>query len=427
METNDFLGSFAQENVSFSTQIIKTASVGDNFWTVMVFVESDRFVTATTDNGWEDVPGLSGCKALVVTAETYSQYTSGLLASWLYDLFANGFTGNCILVAPAASNAPDIDVYTVVTPAGEENPSALDWYEYESGTASYKKSSDASVEEAKTYYTKTVVSGFIDAMNKAYDVLKPYAYHKTVCAGAETSVTPSYAVALAKKCAQDTYMSGAPMLPCVTEKAETDPLYSALKSASADAFMAWHSDSTRNGALYSLGLALAVYNGSGTPVGNAMDMTASANITASNGGANPTVTQKNSMKAANIQYFKTVGDSSGNVAAESDETINGKVYAAYWVLAYITYMVKVGIAQLITQRNFFKNSTNYTKMLGIMQKYLGSFGAAGVLTDIRYSAPAYEALPEAADDEIIVPNAWSAVYVNHLRKVTITGTLYIGA
>ena len=427
MEKNDFLGSFAQENVSFSTQIIKTASVGDNFWTVMVFVESDRFVTATTDNSWEDVPGLSGCKALVVTAETYSQYTSGLLASWLYDLFANGFTGNCILVAPAASNAPDIDVYTVVTPAGGENPSALDWYEYESGTASYKKSSDASVEEAKTYYAKTVVSGFIDAMNKAYDVLKPYAYHKTVCAGAVTSVTPSYAVALAEKCAQDTYLSGAPMLPCVTEKAETDPLYSALKSAGADAFMAWHSDSTRNGALYSLGLALAVYNGSGTSVGNAMDMTASANITASNGGANPTSAQKSSMKAANIQYFKTVGDNSGSVAAESDTTLTGKVYSAYWVLAYITYMVKVGIAQLITQRNFFKNSTNYTKMLGIMQKYLGSFGVAGVLTDIRYSAPAYEALPEAADDEIIVPNAWSAVYVNHLRKVTITGTLYIGA
>lgn len=427
METNDFLGSFAQENVSFSTQIIKTASVGDNFWTVMVFVESDRFVTATTDNGWEDVPGLSGCKALVVTAETYSQYTSGLLASWLYDLFANGFTGNCILVAPAASNAPDIDVYTVVTPVGGENPSALDWYEYDSGTSAYKKSSDSSVEEAKTYYAKTVVSGFIDAMNKAYDVLKPYAYHKTVCAGAVTSVTPSYAVALAKKCAQDTYLSGAPMLPCVTEKAETDPLYSALKSAGADAFMAWHSDSTRNGALYSLGLALAVYNGSGTPVGNGMDMTASANITASNGGMNPTAAQKNSMKATNIQYFKTVGDNSGNVAAESDETINGEVYAAYWVLAYITYMVKVGVAKLITQRNFFKNSANYTQILGIMQNYVGRFGIAGILRDIKYTAPAYEALPEAADDEIVVPNAWSAYYVNHLRKVTITGTLYIGS
>ena len=37
MDTNDFLGSFAQENVSFSTQIVRTASVGDNYWTAMVF------------------------------------------------------------------------------------------------------------------------------------------------------------------------------------------------------------------------------------------------------------------------------------------------------------------------------------------------------------------------------------------------------
>lgn len=427
METNDFLGSFAQENVSFSTQIVKTASVGDNFWTVMVFVESDRFVTATTDNGWEDVPGLSGCKALVVTADTYSQYTSGLLASWLYDLFANGFTGNCILVAPAASDAPDVDVYTAVTPVGDEDPSSLGWYEYDSGTGTYTESADTAVDAAKTYYVKTTIAGFVDAMNKAYDVLKPYAYHKTVCAGAATAVDPSYAVALADKCSKDTYLSGAPMFPCVTENAEADPLYSALKSAGVDAFMAWHSDSTRNGALYSLGLALAVSNGSGTSVGNGMDMTASANITASNGGMNPTATQKNSMKNAKIQYFKTVGDNSGSVAAESDETINGKVYAAYWVLAYITYMVKVGIAQLITQRNFFKNSANYTKMLGIMQTYVGKFGLAGVLRDIEYSAPAYDALPEAADDEIVIPNAWSAYYVNHLRKVTITGTLYIGS
>ena len=105
MDTNDFLGSFAQENVSFATQIVKTSSVGDNFWTAMIFVESDRFVTATAANGWEDAPGLSSCKVLVVDADTYSEYTTGLLASWLYDLFCNGFTGNCILVAPGDEEA----------------------------------------------------------------------------------------------------------------------------------------------------------------------------------------------------------------------------------------------------------------------------------------------------------------------------------
>jgi hypothetical protein len=425
METNDFLGSFAQENVSFSTQIIKSSSVGDNFWTVMVFVESDRFVTATEANGWEDAPGLPSCKVLVVTADTYSANTTGLLASWLYDLFANGFTGNCILVAPAASTAPAVITYSEVTPVGTENPSSEGWYEYD-GT-DYTLTADTEIVEGKKYYVQVTTDGFQAAMEEAYEVLKPYAYHKTVCAGGETAVSANLAVSLAKKCAADTYMSGAPLLPVVNTELSSDPLYSALMAASADAFMAWHSDTTRNGALYSLGLALAVLNGSGTSVGNAMDMTASSNITASNEGVNPTAAQKNTLKSAYVQYFKTVGDNSGNVASETDKTILGKVYSAYWILAYITYMTKVGVAQLITQRNFFKSALSYNSILGIMRNLLNTMAASGVLTGVNITAPAYDALPEASDDTIIIPNAWSAIYVNHLRKVTITGNLYIGA
>jgi hypothetical protein len=423
MDTNDFLGSFAQENVSFSTQIVKTAVVGQNFWTALIFVENDRYVTADTEHGWEDCPGLPSCKVLVVNADNYSEFTSGLLASWLYDLFCNGFTGNCILAAPAGKDAPDIEAYEPVTPAEGANPQAEGWYELNVGT--YVLSEDTTVTAGKTYYEKHVTPGFVAAMEEAYNILKPYAYHKTVCAGSGTEPPASYAISLAKKCMQDEYLSGAPMLP------QSDPtlatgLYPALKAANADAFMGWHSDSTRNPALYSLGLALAVYNGSGTPVGNALDMTASSNITASNGGQNPTSAQKSILKGAWIQYFKTVGDNTGNVAAETDKTINGKVYAAYWILAYITYMTKVRIAQLITQRNFFKNAGNYGTIVQVLKDVISIFGKAGVLTAIDVSAPSYANLPEAADDQIIIPNAWSASYVNHLRKVTITGTLYIG-
>ena len=425
MDTNDFLGSFAQENVSFTTQIVRTASVGDNFWTVMVFCESDRFVTATSEDGWEDAPGLPSCKVLVVTADTYGAHTTGLLASWLYDLFINGFTGNCILVAPAASTAAPVYTYSAVTPAGTEDPSALGWYELV-GT-DYVLSTDTTVTEGKTYYERSEQNGFVAAMEEAYEVLKPYAYHKTVCAGGATAVPLEHALALAKKCAQDEYLSGAPLLP-QTSSALTDAsaLYAGLKAAGADAFMGWHSDSTRNAALYSLGLALAVTNSSGTSVGNGMDMTASANITPSNGGVNPTTAQKTALKTAYVQYFKTVGDNTGNVAAETDKTINGKVYAAYWILAYVTYMVRVSIAQLLTQRNFYRNSLNYLNIVATMQRYIQMFDGAG-LTNIAITAPDYSALPSSTEDTIIIPNAWSATYVNHLRQVRITGALYIGS
>ena len=424
MDTNDFIGSFAQENVSFSTQIVKTASVGENFWTVLVFVESDRFVTADAVHGWEDCPGLPSCKVLAVTADNYSEYTSGLLASWLYDLFCNGFTGNCILAAPASKEAPDIERYDRVTPNPGANPQAEGWYELVAGV--YELSTDTTVDESKTYYEKLTIPGFVAAMEEAYEVLKPYAYHKTVCAGSATETNADYAVALAKKCMQDEFLSGAPLLPQSDPTLETG-LYPQLKAANADAFMGWHSDATRNPALYSMGLALAVVNSSGTSVGNAMDMTASGNITASNGGLNPTAEQKAVLKAAWVQYFKTVGDNTGNVAAETDKTINGKVYAAYWILAYVTYMTKVGVARMLTQRNFFKSAYSYTQIVGVMENILQTFGNAGFLENVSISAPAYNRLPEAKDDEIIIPNAWSATYVNHLRKVTITGTLYIGS
>ena len=172
MDTNDFLGSFAQENVAFATRIVKTASVGDNFWKVMIFVENDRFVDAK-DTSWIAVPGSSTIKALTVTADNYAEYTSGLLRSWLYDLFCNGFTGDCILVACA----------------------------------------DKVDEE---------FSGFISAMETAYGLMKAYAYHKTccVCKGASPDVSaiiPEVAVSLASLCAEDKgLLSSAPYFPYST-------------------------------------------------------------------------------------------------------------------------------------------------------------------------------------------------------------------
>lgn len=430
METNDFLGSFAQENVSFSVQVIRTSVVGQNYWTPMIFIENDRFVTATAENGWEDAPGVDGVKVLVVTADTYATYTKGVLQAWLYDLFCNGFTGNAILVAVGGSVASTV-TYEAQTLASDANPASLGLY-VSDGSGSYVLTTDTTVQSGTTYYKKVETpgdtSGFVAKLEEAYQALKPYGYHKTILAGSDTTVLPEYALTLAKLSATDEYLSSCPLLPVhnPTDLA-SDPLYSVLNNdGMADAFMGWHSDETRNPALYSLGLALGAYNGSGTVVGNTMDMVASSNITASNGGLNPTALQKSTLKAAFVQYFKTVGDNTGNVAAETDRTIKGDTYAAQWMLAYITYMVRVRVAAMITQRNYFKNAANYAEIVAVMKSYVNRFGDAGIIEDIVFSAPSFDALPETSADEIVIPNAWSATYVGHLRKVTITGTLYIG-
>lgn len=380
MDVNDYLGSFAQENVSFATQVIRTSVVGDNYWKVMVFVEDDHYVDASSTD-WTPVPGSTTIKGLTVTAEDYASFTNGLLQSWLYDLFISGFTGDCILIACGESVGTDDDKH----------------------------------------------AAFITKMTEAYELLKPYAYHKTVCVAADSTNVPDadICVALASLCKPDrSLLSAAPYFPCLTATPASDPLVSALKTANVDAFMGWHTDSTRNVALFSLGIALANYNGSGTPVGSQIDQLATSNITASQGGINPSKGTKTLMEEANVQYFKTVGDNTGNVAAVGYKTILGEVVGANWIVAYIAYMVKVDVAKAMTSIGFYKNAASYGQILTMLGNRLNGFINSGRLTNVTITAPAFGAIDTAAD-EIMIPNAWVGTYGDIVRKVTITGVLYI--
>ena len=420
MDNNDFLGSYAQENVAFTTRVIRTATVGDNFYKVMMFVENSRFVEASSA-GWVQVPGSSTLKALTVTASDYAEYTTGLLRSWLYDLFCSGFAGDCILIA--CGDITSNDVYTPVSnPQG--NPQAQGWYVSDGGSG-YIPAVDTDVKGGTTYYIKSTTydtAAFVAGMTDAYNLLKAYAYHKTVCAGSDEEVNPTVAVELAKLCAGDKgLLSSAPLFPFTTatpEEPTSDKLYNALKEASTDAFMSAHQDATRNAALVSLGIALATYNGSGTPVGNNMEMTATSMLTSSGpAGRQLSKSTRDMLAGLNIQTWKPVGDNTGNVAA----------YGATWIVAYITYMIKVRVAQMLTEGDFLKNAANYGRIIGVMNGILSLFADSGRLENIITTAPAFEELPESSGDEIVVPDAWEATYISNVRKVTITGTLYIGA
>ena len=469
MDVNDFLGSFADENVSFQTRVVRTARVGDNFWKVMVFVEPSRYVDANTA-GWETVAGsTTGAKALVVTVDDYADYTSGLLKSWLYDLFCTGFTGDCILVSTGAALSNEV----TYIPA---NPKKLGWY-VSDGEGGYVLTEDTSIIDTHSYFindtgvvvnpntvplysnTSGTVSSdstiqpsteyymsqagyvhFNEAMEEAYGLLKAYAYHKTVCAGASDASKPisvEAAVALAKLCAFDkNLLSSAPYYPYTAEvtsqgwQLENDPLYAALKAADVDAFMSCYADTTRNVALYALGLAMTYTNGSGTCVGNSMDMYASSMIASSGpGGTGLAKSLRRILNSANIQTWKAVGDNTGNVAAEGAKTIKGDIVQANWIICYIAYMTKVRIAKMITSTaNFLKTSFNYGNILSELSDVCSMFGPSGSgrLDHLSITAPSFNNLPEADGDELIIPDAWSATYVDQVRKVSITGALYIG-
>lgn len=436
MDTNDFLGSVAQEDIQFTTRVVKTSQVGDNYWKAMVFVESDRFVDAG-DLSWSLVPGSVGIKALTVTANDYAEHTTGVLRSWLYDLFCNGFTGDCILVACAPhSTGETVIVYSANGTDFFSDPEMTQSVEIPSG-----KIPQATGETNQYSYQDDPSSAtFIKKQEEAYNLLKAYAYHKTACAaptlplGTDAfAVDPDVAVALASLCATDKgLLSSAPYFPFTTgtpEDAMSDPLYAALKNADKDAFMSAHQDKTRNAALYSLGLAMATLNGSGTCIGTSMDMIKSAAITASGPeGTNLDKAIRDALFALHIQTFKPLGDNSGNVVAKGAETLKGEVVQAVWIVAYVTYMVKITVARMITVPNFLKNASNYGRIVEVMMSWLAKFGpnGSGRLRALTSTAPAFDQVPAGEGDQIIIPDAWKARYVDQVRKVDITGTLYIG-
>lgn len=387
MDTNDFVGSFAQENVSFTTQVVRTTSVGDNFMKVCIFT-TDLNLSPEGIAALVAIPG-STYKALAVSDTDFASMTQGLLQSWLVDLYASGATYDTIIVSLGE---------------GTTKPTTAE-------------------------------------LDAAYEAIKAYAFHKTIVVGATAGAAPAQASELdadlikelIKLCKVDKQLLSSPvLLPYSTATPETpasDVVYGA--AVGEYAFMVCHADGTRNAALFSLGLALSTLNGSGLPIGNSLDMTKTTNITSSGaGGSTLSKAIRDQLKALNIQTFKPVGNNSGAVAAIGDKTLSGDVYEAEWILAYVTYMTKVGVAELMTTPNFYKNEANYTRILEVMIAYINLFGAGGSgrLKDVAITAPAFSTVQNMGDsDEIVIPGAWEATYVNHVRQVTITGTLYISA
>lgn len=402
--SNDYLTSFAQENVSFITRVIRQSSVGDNYWKVLIFVEDDRYVDSTN---WETVPGASYSyetednppvtvtitpKALSVTLTDYAISTTGILNGWLTSLYASGFSGDCILVT-----------------CGE--------------------SAETSAHKA-------------GAMEAAYEVMKPYAYHKTACIGSTgmDSIVIQALGAKANATYEDKMLSSLPYVQytitayAADKGAEKTAIQSSVDYQNctlgdADAFMAVHADASKNAALFSLGLALGYINGTGYRVGNPMEMTKTGNISSSglNGEAMPRQNRE-AFEELYIQTFKPVGDNSGYVAGYGEKSLKGEEVVARWVVGYISYMSKVRIAQMITSPGFRKSEVNYKRIVFTMSDIVNTFSLdnGGCLDNVTITAPAYNQLPPAKNDEIVIENAWSATFMGVIHDVDITGNLYIG-
>lgn len=375
-----FQGSVAQEDVKFVTELVTETVVGENFSQLMIFIEATKYVE--TPAAFTVVA--TGIKMATVTKDNYALVTKGLLKNWLDDFFAPQMLAKVFLVT----------VTDDLTAVGDWDP---------------------------------------DVLIEAFGLLKGKAYFKSICITAPVATVETYLPAasldLAELCNADTSTSGPALLPLTLADPAaitTDPVYAALNTADQDAYCLYHPLVTHNGALLQLGIALGVINGSGTAVGNNFDFVATDAITASGAAGAPlAIITQDLLKSLNISYCKYVGEPNGTAIVVGAKTLKGKNVSAYWLVAYCNFVNRVLTAKYITKMGTFRDDRTYQGILLIMSKTIQSFVDAGRLTNFVVTAPAFEKLPKSTDT-IIVPNAWTADFLDNVRGVQVYGQLTIG-
>lgn len=262
-----------------------------------------------------------------------------------------------------------------------------------------------------------------------YEQFKFYAYFKFAMAAAGD--INDLQVALTTKCLADPLYSAHWVGTTDTNVlTSSSSLITALNGAGSNARVIYNPDTTIDPAIAQLGCTLAQTNGTGTPIGNSIDMVqfstikASGSLNADNERENLPATAAAALEGQKIGYQTWVGDGSENVVTEGSLPLKGDSVGAEWIKRYIEYMCKVQVANYISRMNTFRNNDTYQGIKLILASMVGQFVETGRLTDFAITAPAFRDLPTSGDT-ITVPNAWHATYVDDVREVTVYGTLYI--
>lgn len=374
---SQFKNSIAQSNVNFPIETVITPIAGENYSRALILIDVANAATY--------LPGVNNVAAgdlIELTSANYGELTGGKLKNWLVPFFTKASTAKV-------------------------------------GIAVFDKDTDND---------GTVVEATAP-LSAVYEAKKMYGYFKFACE--ESAGYNDLQVALSNLCKADPLYS---VLWIGTDDANvlsnTSALMTALKSAESKARVIYNSNSNINGALAQLGATLSSVNTTGTPVGNSMDSVQFNTIQASGGTnadgehINLTATEKAALDSQKIGYQTWVGDGTENVVTEGSLYLNGDSVGANWVKAYIEYMCKVLTANYITRMNTFRNNDTYQAILLILANQVRPFLEFGRLDGFSITAPTFDKLP-ASGDQITVPNAWEATYIDNVRQVTVYGTLYL--
>lgn len=366
---NDYQGSIAQENVVFSTEITLSTSPGDNMYKLAVYIP-------------------------LAEAATLLASTAGIVAGSV--LSTNGNSFSTLVIGDL------LDILTA-------------FYTEQKNQTAYIIVFDNDATPAGP------------TLSDVYTDMKSFAYWVTM-----SSTTVADWVALANLQKTNSDLTAPVLIDTDTySMADTTSVFYAFASAKLDSWMAYDPDVSKHPIVYQLGRSLSFTNLSGTPVGNSMDFVVCTGIsTPGVDGANLDPTEKSALEALNINYFNTIGNGTGSVALIGGKSLNSKVMAAEWIVAYCNFVNRIKVAEIITAMNAFRNAATYFKILQTLKTTVGLFTdttGMGRLTAFKIIAPAFNKLPAVGGDNITVPNAWEATYVDNIRKVDVQGNLIIAA
>ena len=401
---NDFNGSVAQQDVSISTDIVKTVEVGGHYYENVLYV-TDRFSLFNEDT----------TVYTVVTKDIYEDVIADY--AYLSDGEKKIILGN---LASLFAYGQDLTVYII--PAEQVKTKKFTGYftylDLEWKTGATEAGSDYTLAESAT----TTITN-LGSVDKAFThIITDMPVDPTTVKGTSTTKTAGTLALISNK-TFDITLFARPAFP-TTGTAGDKNAY-----VDADGDLIGYSP-----ALYQLGRTLSYVNESGTPVGSSFDMTAMEfqNVlpTADTGteeisGAGAVFA--NWFEANNVNYFKLVGNGTSNVTNFGGWTIKKNCTSAEWIVAYENYMNRVACATIITSGKSLKNPKTYGDLLDAVKSNIAKMVATGRVTDFVLTAPNFDKLPKTNGHTIAIPNAWSGTYVDNVRKVKLSGTLTVSA
>ena len=398
---NDYKGSVAEQNVSIQTIIAMSTVIGGNFYESILYV-TDRF-----ESFGEDTPNYP-----VVTKDSYSDvldayaYLSAtekkIIKANLASLYSYGSPKVYIIPSTEIANYKLYAYWTYLD---------LEYVVTNGATTDYKFSESA----------ETTIANAKDFDKDFTQLICDFPINPSKTLGADTTtLAATYKLFSAKAIDALTFVR--PALPSGTE-------------GTANAYLDGEGEVIGySPALYQLGRTLMTVNESGTPVANPLDM---QRVTLQNvlptANTDPTDLMgankiyADFFKTVNLNYFKPAGIGNGEIANMGGWTSLGNCADANWIVAYVNFMTRVNCAMVMTTGNAKKNAATYQILLSGINRIIGKFLATGAIENYKNTAPDFSELPESNGSTIIIPNAWTAEYIDSLRNVTISGTLTVSA